>query len=163
MKTLILLSVLCIGSSAFADLPTGSFSGYANSSAFNEFCRVDSADVEFTAGNNGSYSLNWEEHGMRTTMGSGFCDNYFDASLTPTSTPNQWDVSFNFNNDLIFGKAVMTGNKIEITANYSGMNTGASNLRATFTVNEQTNSMDYRRSIESNFGPSRIATGSLRR
>jgi len=162
MKKLILLSLVCLSSTAFATIPTGNFSGYANSSSFNEFCSINNATVEFSASTQGGYDLNWEEHGFQT-YGGGFCDSYFDATLTATADANVWDVSFYYNSDMIFGKAKLNGNTIDISANYNGINTASSRLHAIFIVNEANNTMEYTRVIESNFGPDRRASGLLNR
>jgi hypothetical protein len=161
MKTLLSLSLLIFGSTAFAALPAGDFTGFASSNSFNEWCTVNQAEVQFLGSDTNGYQLIWEEHGNASH--GGFCDNYFDANLSATSEANVYDVNFSFNNDLIFGKATVNGNRIEITADYSGMNTGFSDFRATFIVDEAHGSMNYSRRIESDFGPSNWATGFLYR
>jgi hypothetical protein len=162
MKTLFSLTVLCLSSTAFAALPTGDFSGYANSNSFNEFCVINQAEVSFVGSTSGTTELTWEEHGNQA-QGGGFCDHYFDASLTPTSVANTWDVSFDYDSNLVFGKATLVGNTIEITAQNIDFNHAYSNLRATFIVNPSANTLSYSRMLESDFGPTRFANGLLNR
>ena len=164
MKNLMLLSILCFGSNAIAGLPSGRFSGFTSSSSFNQPCMITSASVEFSSNTDGSYVLEWQENGHPTNIGSGDCNAILDARLTPTSDANVFDVDFFYDNDLIFGKVrIFNDTRIELTADYNGFGNSGSHLSATFNVNEANNIMNYTRVIDSNFGPSNMAMGTLTR
>ena len=147
---------------SFADLPLGAFSGFVSGN-YGEFCRINQAEVQFIPEEKGAYQLHWEEHGYQSAFGGGFCDIYLDAQLQPAGKANEWDVRFLDRTDLIFGKAVLNGTLIQINANFSGFQNWANLLRAEFNVGEKQNTLDYRRAIESNFGPTHTATGILAR
>jgi hypothetical protein len=154
------LAVLMAGTVAQAQLPSGRYTGFVSNNAFNEWCQLNRATVDFRVNTNGSANVYWEESGFARYPGAGFCDNRFDAVFTPTGRENEWNVTFNWNFDLNFGRATLKNGVLEITASYSGMNTGYQSLRTRMAVHPSNDSITYERRID-RFGPTLFANGVL--
>jgi hypothetical protein len=163
MKTLFTIAALLISVPSFAQIQTGYFSGFVNNNPFQELCRLDRADVEFIDQSNGQYDVRWKEEGMAQQPGSGFCENNFDATFFPTGKTNEWNVTFNFNWDLVFGTAVLQNNILTINANYSGSNRAFLRFSARMQFNASQNSMNYNRTIDRWSGSPLYANGVLRK
>lgn len=141
-------------------LPTGSFSGFVSNNPFEEWCQVNRAELEFVANKDGSTNLNWQETGISRGRFGGFCDNVFDAVLTPTSKPGEWDVDFNWNFDLNFGKARLNNGVLVITATFSGSRNSFQSFRTELTISPDQSQISYSRRID-RWGPTLFANGEL--
>ena len=160
MKKIILVTLVLFTQSAFAQIPTDYFTGFMNNNSFQEYCALNNGVVQFQDTGNGSYALTWQENGFANHDGSYPCQNTYDAILTPSGKANEWDVNFNYNNDLVFGKAILNGNTLTINAQYSGMRRPFIDIDARFTFDANRKSMLYIRRIDA-YGPTLIANGSL--
>lgn len=148
-----------ISASAFAQIPAASFSGFISSNPFTEWCQYNRADVQFQDLGNNQYQVNWRESGF--AQGAGFCDQSFDASFTPSGRENEWNVSFYDNFDLVFGKAVLRGNQLEVTADYNSARTNYLRFDTKFDFSDDHRRATYQRRIETWSGPSLFANGNL--
>ena len=159
MKTLLSMAALLISTTAFAQIPAGNYSGYVSNNPFQEICQLNRGTIDFQDLGNGQYNVFWLEEGFARAPGMGFCENRFDAVFTPSGRANEWDVRFNFNWDMSFGKAVLVGNTLTITANYTGSNRNflRFNTRMTFNGTQ----MNYNRTIDRWSGPSLYANGTF--
>lgn len=155
--------LLLAGTAAQAQLPNGRYTGFVSNNAFNEWCRLNNATLDFRAADNdGSVTVFWEETGFAQAPAGGWCENRFDAEFTPSGRENEWDVRFLWNWDLNFGRAVLRGNVLEINATYTGMRTGNQALRVRLTLDNARGSINYDRRID-RWGPTLFANGVLRK
>ena len=156
------LAVLAIGlvnlTANAASLPSGNYSGFVSNNGFDEWCRLNRTDMNFNTSADGNASVMWEESGFAPS--GGFCQRYFDATFTKTGD-NTWDVNFTSNFDLSFGRATLNNGVIEITASYTGMNTGYQDLRVRLNVKADGSSINYDRRIGRWGGSTLFATGTL--
>ncbi|MBC7397794.1 MAG: hypothetical protein H7333_10165 [Bdellovibrionales bacterium] len=162
MKTkalLLALSAVFFSASAFAQIPPGNFSGFVSNNPFVEWCQLNRADVEFQDVGNNQFQVRWKESGF--AQAAGYCEIIHDASFTPSGRPNEWDVSFYSDFDLAFGKAVLNGNRLEVTGNYNGVHTSYIRFYTKFDFNTDHKQVNYQRRIETWSGPTLFANGNL--
>jgi hypothetical protein len=160
MKSFIVLSALFISTASFAQIPAGSFSGFVSNNSFQDLCNLNHADIEFVTQDNG-YQVRWEESGFWQAPMSGFCQHNFDATFTATGNANEWNVSFNNNWDMSFGKAVLQNGVLTVTANYTGSNASFLRFNTKMKFNADQSGFNYSRVIDRWSGPSLYANGSL--
>jgi hypothetical protein len=167
MKTTLLFTLFMLSplftSTGFAQsssgLPSGFFSGFVSNNPFEEWCQLNRAEIEFVPQKSGNTLLNWTETGF-ARQGAGFCDNVFDAVLKPTGKTGEWDVDFNWNFDLNFGKAKLVNGVLTITASFSGSRTGYQWFNTKFIISPDQSSINYQRRID-RMGPTLFANGEL--
>ncbi|MBS1958046.1 MAG: hypothetical protein JST80_01110 [Bdellovibrionales bacterium] len=140
------------------NLPSGNYSGFVSNNGFDEWCRLNRANINFNTSADGNATVMWEEDGFAPR--GGFCQRYFDATFTKTGD-NTWDVNFVSNFNLSFGRATLRDGILEITASYTGMNTGYQDLNVRLTVKDDGSSINYNRRIGRWGGSTLFATGTL--
>ena len=155
--TLLAFTTLILSTQAFAQFPLGSFQGFLSNNPFSEACNLNSGVIEVRDLGSKTLEMNWEESGMFRSPLSGFCQNVFDATFTPTFE-NEWNVNFsNFN--LIFGRATLENNVLTITGQFSGASFRS--FEAKMTMNDAQTSMSYVRIIGMFGGSDLFANGTL--
>jgi hypothetical protein len=160
MKFALFLFAILLGSSTYAQIPEGTFSGFASNTSFDS-CRLNRATVGFSTPVNGQYQVRWLEEGF--FQRGGFCESRLDATFTPDGTPNRWRVNFFWRNDIIFGKAVLVGDVLTITGRFSGMNNQLRDFEARMQFSNLGKTLSYNRTVEVWSGPSMRANGTLHR
>jgi len=148
---------------ANATIPTGHFSGFVSNNSFDDLCDLNRGDIDFASNGNGEYTVRWQEQGYFRAPFSGFCENDYDATFTPSGQPNEWNVTFMSDFDMVFGKAVLDGNLLTVTADYSGGNNQAFlRFEAQMKFSDgQNQSVQYVRTIDRWGGSSLYASGVL--
>lgn len=164
MKTIIfaVAAILLSLSFAQAQIPEGRFVGGVSNNSFQDMCRLQSAEIRFVPGRDGNFSVEWQERGMFQSPFNGFCQNDFDAEFTTTGKAYEWNVNFHFNYNLIFGTAKLDGNTLTIKASFSASpRNDLSSFETTLVLSQDQKSFRYNRMINTYYGPTRFAMGTL--
>lgn len=159
---ILFLGLMTLNPLAQAQVPQGSFWGGVSNNPFYEYCQLNQAQMNFSTIQNGNFSLTWRESGFYRSPSSGPCENIFDATFLSKGVPNEWDVDFHYNQNLIFGTAKLEGNILTIRASYS-YSTGSNldSILTKITLSDDQKSFQYSRRVNTWSGPTLFASGSL--